>query len=159
MTSQEIQNLLNKQRAYYRSGATIPVTFRIAQLKALYAAVKKYQTEINDALKSDLGKSHYEGFMCESGLVLTEISYMIRHTARFAKAKTVLTPLAQFHSHSFKQPVPRGNVLIMSPWNYPFLLTLDPLVDAIAAGNTVIVKPSAYSPATSKIVAIIAIMA
>ena len=152
MTSQEIKSLLEKQRTYYRSGATIPVKFRIEQLKKLYATVKKYQTEINDALKSDLGKSHYEGFMCESGLVLTEISYMIKHTKKFAKRKTVATPLAQFHSHSYKQPVPYGNALIMSPWNYPFLLTLDPLADAIAAGNTAIVKLSAYSPATSKIV-------
>ena len=152
MTNQEIQNLLEGQRAYYRSGATIPVRFRIEQLKKLYAVVKKYQNEINEALRMDLGKSHYEGFMCESGLVLTEISYMIKHTARFAKRKTVPTPLAQFHSHSYKQPVPYGNVLIMSPWNYPFLLTLDPLVDAIAAGNTAIVKPSAYSPATSAVV-------
>ena len=152
MTSEEIQSLLEKQRVYYRSGATIPVKFRVDQLKKLYETVKKYQNEINDALKSDLGKSHYEGFMCESGLVLTEISYMIKHTKKFAKRKTVATPLAQFHSHSYKQPVPYGNTLIMSPWNYPFLLTLDPLADAIAAGNTVIVKPSAYSPATSKIV-------
>ena len=152
MTNQEIQSVLEKQRAYYRSGATIPVKFRVEQLKKLYEAVKKHQTEINDALKSDLGKSHYEGFMCESGLVLTEISYMIKHTNKFAKRRTVATPLAQFHSHSYKQPVPYGNTLIMSPWNYPFLLTLDPLADAIAAGNTVVVKPSAYSPATSEIV-------
>ena len=152
MTSEEIQSLLEKQRAYYRSGATIPVKFRVDQLKKLYETVKKYQNEINDALKSDLGKSHYEGFMCESGLVLTEISYMIKHTKKLAKRKTVATPLAQFHSHSYRQPVPYGNTLIMSPWNYPFLLTLDPLADAIAAGNTVVVKPSAYSPATSRIV-------
>ncbi|MBQ8408452.1 MAG: aldehyde dehydrogenase [Clostridia bacterium] len=152
MTNQEIQALLESQRTYYRSGVTLPVQFRIEQLKKLYAAVKKYEAEINDALCADLGKSHYEGFMCESGLVLTEISYMIRHTRKFAKRKTVPTPLAQFHSHSFKQPVPYGNTLIMSPWNYPFLLTLDPLADAIAAGNTAIVKPSAYSPATSEIV-------
>lgn len=152
MTNCEINFLLEKQRKYYRSGATVPVKFRIEQLKKLYVTVKKYQTEINDALAEDLGKSHYEGFMCESGLVLTEISYMIKHVKKFAKRKTVATPLAQFHSHSYKQPVPYGNVLIMSPWNYPFLLTLDPLADAIAAGNTAIVKPSAYSPATSKIV-------
>lgn len=152
MTNEEIQSLLEKQRAFYRSGATIPVNFRIAQLKKLYATVKKYQTEINDALTADLGKSHYEGFMCESGLVLTEISCMIRHTKKFAKRKTVMSPLAQFHSHSYKQPVPYGNTLIMSPWNYPFLLTLDPLADSIAAGNTAILKPSAYSPATSAIV-------
>ena len=152
MTNEQIKNLLEKQRNYYNSGATIPVSFRIEQLKKLYAVIKKYQDEINDALTSDLGKSHYEGFMCESGLVLSEISYMIRHTRRFAKRKTVYTPLAQFASHSFKQPVPYGNVLIMSPWNYPFLLTIDPLADAIAAGNTIIIKPSAYSPATSRIV-------
>ena len=152
MTSQEIQSLLEKQRNFYKSGATIPIKFRIEQLKKLYATVKKYETEVNDALAADLGKSHYEGFMCESGLVLSEISYMIRHTKRFAKRKTVYTPLAQFASHSYKQPVPYGNTLIMSPWNYPFLLTIDPLADAIAAGNTAIVKPSAYSAATSKII-------
>lgn len=152
MTSQEITALLDGQRGYYRSGVTIPVKFRIEQLKRLYAAVKMYETEINNALTADLGKSDYEGFMCESGLVLTEISYMIKHVKRFAKRKTVPTPLAQFHSHSFKQPVPYGNTLIMSPWNYPFLLTLAPLANAIAAGNTAIIKPSAYSPATSKII-------
>ena len=152
MTNTQISGLLEKQRAYYKTGVTIPVSFRIRQLKKLYAAVKKYETEVNDALKADLGKSHYEGFMCESGLVLSEISYMIRHTRRFAKRKTVYTPLAQFPSHSFRQPVPYGNTLIMSPWNYPFLLAMDPLADAIAAGNTAIVKPSAYSPATSRII-------
>lgn len=77
---------------------------------------------------------------------------MIRHTKTFAKRKTVPTPITNFVSHSFKQPVPYGNTLIMSPWNYPFLLTIDPLADAIAAGNTAIVKLSAYSPATSKII-------
>jgi len=152
MTSEQIKSLLEKQRAYYKTGATVPVEFRIEQLKKLYDTVKKYETEVNDALKADLGKSHYEGFMCESGLVLSEISYMIRHTRKFARRKTVYTPLAQFASHSFKQPVPYGNTLIMSPWNYPFLLTIDPLADAIAAGNTAIVKPSAYSPATSKMI-------
>ncbi len=153
MTNQEIHALLEAQRKFYRSGVTVPVKFRIAQLKKLYATVQKYETEIHDALKADLGKSRYEGFMCEFGLVLTEIRYMIKHTKRFARRKTVKTPPAQFHSHSYTQPVPYGNTLIMSPWNYPFLLTLDPLTAAIAAGNTAIVKPSAYSPATSAMVA------
>ena len=152
MTASEIQALLEKQREYFLSGATIPVEFRIAQLKKLYDAVKSREKEIGAALTADLGKSYYEGFMCETGLVLSEISYLIRHTKRFAKRKTVRTPLAQFPSHSFKQPVPYGNTLIMSPWNYPLLLTLEPLADAIAAGNTAIVKPSAYSPATSGII-------
>lgn len=152
MTSAEIQKLLNVQRDYYRSGATIPVAFRIKQLKKLYAAVRKYEAEINQALRSDLGKSGYESFMCETGLVLSEIGYLIRHTRRFSKPRRVSTPLAQFPSHSYRQPVPRGNTLIMSPWNYPLLLTLDPLADAIAAGNTAIVKPSAYAPETSRLV-------
>ena len=102
MTNQEIHALLEKQRTFYQSGATIPVAFRIEQLKKLYAAVKKYEPQVLEALTADLGKSGYEGFMCESGLVLTEISYMIRHTKRLARAKTVPTPLAQFASHSFK---------------------------------------------------------
>ena len=144
--------MLEKQRNYYKSGATVSVDFRIEKLKALYAAVKKYEKEISEALTADLGKSQYESFMCETGLVLSELSYLIRHTKRFAKSKTVRTPLAQFPSHSFKVPTPYGNTLIMSPWNYPFLLTAEPLADAIAAGNTAIVKPSAYSPATSSII-------
>ena len=147
-----IKKILEAQRAFYKTGATIPVDFRIAQLKKLYAAVKKYQRDIDEALKSDLGKSRFESFMCESGLVLSEISYMIRHARRFARRKTVRSPLAQFPAHSFRQPVPYGNVLIMSPWNYPLLLALEPLTDAIAAGNTAIVKPSAYAPATGRII-------
>lgn len=152
MTGEQIVSILKKQRHYYKSGATIPVKFRIEQLKKLYKTIKKYENDVNEALKSDLGKSYYEGFMCETGLVLSEISYMIRHTRKFAKRKTVYTPLTNFASHSFKQPVPYGNTLIMSPWNYPFLLTIDPLADAISAGNTAIIKPSAYSPATSKVI-------
>lgn len=147
-----IKEILESQRKYFNSGATLPVEFRVKMLKRLYAAIKKYEVEIEDALTQDLGKSDFEGFMCEVGLVLTEISYMIKHTPKFAKEKTVRTPLAQFASRSYKKPCPYGNVLIMSPWNYPFLLTIDPLVDAIAAGNTAIVKPSAYSPATSAVI-------
>lgn len=149
----KIEHILEMQRNYFNSGATLPVDFRISMLKKLYAAVKKYEHEIEAALTEDLGKSDFEGFMCETGIVLSEISYMIRHTGKFASRHRVHTPLAQFASHSYKQPSPYGNTLIMSPWNYPFLLTIDPLVDAIAAGNTAVVKPSAYSPATSALVA------
>jgi len=152
MTIQNIEEILTKQRRFFRSGATLPVSFRIGMLKKLYAAVKRYEPEIGAALKADLGKSPMEGFMCETGLVLNEISYMIRHVKSFAADKIVPTPLPQFASVSYKKPSPYGNVLIMSPWNYPFLLTIDPLVDAIAAGNTAVVKPSAYSPATSALI-------
>ena len=149
----KIDEILESQRRYFRSGATLSVSFRIEMLKKLRNAVEKYENEIGEALRKDLGKSDYEGFMCETGLVKSEISYMIRHTHRFASKHRVYTPLAQFASSSYKKPCPYGNVLIMSPWNYPFLLTIDPLADAIAAGNTAVVKPSAYSPATSAVIA------
>ncbi len=152
MTAEQIIELVESQRKFYKSGVTIPVKFRLEQLKKLYAAVKKYELQVSDALRADLGKSDYEGFMCETGMVLSEISYMLRHTPKLSKRKSVRTPLAQFPSRSFQQPMPYGNTLIMSPWNYPFLLALDPLVDAIAAGNTAIIKPSAYSSETSRMI-------
>ena len=149
----QIESILSAQQAFFQSGKTLDVAYRSLHLKKLYAAIRRYEPKIAAALHSDLGKSDYEGFMCEIGLVLSEISYMLRHVRRFARKKTVPTPLAQFHAKSFVLPCPYGNVLIMSPWNYPFLLTIDPLVTAIAAGNTAVVKPSAYSPATSAVVA------
>ena len=152
MTAQEIAFILEEQRKFFLSGETLPIKFRKQMLKKLYASVVFHKEEILSALTSDLGKSDFEGFMCEVGLSLTEISYMIKNVKKFAKEKTVVTPLAQFASRSYKKPCPYGNTLIMSPWNYPFLLSIEPLANAIAAGNTAILKPSAYSPATSKIV-------
>lgn len=153
MDKSEIERILNSQREYFDTGATLPVKFRIEKLKKLKAAIKKREGDILSALKSDLGKSSDEGYMCEVGMVLSELSYMIKHTGKFAKERSVHTPLSQFPSRSYTKPTPYGNTLIMSPWNYPFLLTLGPLTDAIAAGNTAIVKPSAYSPATSELLA------
>ena len=147
-----IDEFLQKQRSFFQRGETLPVKIRIAMLKKLRKAVDQYESRIAEALKADLGKSDFEGFMCEIGLVRSELSYMIKHTKKYAKEKTVYTPLTQFAARSYCKPVPYGNVLIMSPWNYPFLLTMDPLVDAIAAGNTAVVKPSAYAPATAKVI-------
>lgn len=152
MNIQNIDKMIERQRKFFQSGATLSVRFRIEMLKKLYGAVKKYEKEIGKALTDDLGKSEFEGFMCETGMVLSEIGYMIKHTRQYAKERRVHTPLAQFASKSYKKPSPYGTVLIMSPWNYPFLLTLDPIADAIAAGNTVVVKPSAYSPAASAVI-------
>ena len=109
----DIDEILESQRAYFRSGATLPVEFRVARLRDLYNAVKRHEDEICRALSEDLGKSDFEGFMCEVGLALTEISYMIRHTRRFAREHRVRTPLAQFASRSYKKPSPYGNTLIM----------------------------------------------
>ncbi len=152
MNEQEIKNIVTSQRKYFNTGATLAVEGRIQALQKLKDNILKHEERIHDALKRDLGKSGFESYMCETGLVLSEISYMLRHIRSFAREKRVRTPLAQFHSRSYKKPSPYGTVLIMSPWNYPFLLTLDPLVDAIAAGNTAVLKPSAYSPCTSEIV-------
>ena len=151
MEAKEIQEIIQNQRAYFETGATLPVQKRIEALQRLKKAIQANQDKIEEALKKDLGKSPTESYMCEIGLALSEISYMIKHTRRLAKEKRVRTPLSQYVSRSFVNPSPYGVVLIMSPWNYPFMLTIDPLADAIAAGNTVVLKPSAYSPHTSAI--------
>lgn len=152
VTEAEIKNIISEQRSYFFTGATLPVDVRVQALKRLKSCIIKKEEQINKAVKKDLGKSVFETYMCESGLVLSEISYMLKHIYSYTREKTVRTPLAQFHSRSYKKPSPYGVVLIMSPWNYPFLLTIEPLVDAIAAGNTAVIKPSAYSPYTSEII-------
>lgn len=149
MTNQEIAAVVEAQRSFFATGATLPVAFRIEALKKLRQTLKDNEQAIAQALAQDLGKSAMESYMCETGLVISEISYLLGHIRGFAREKTVTTPLAQFASRSYRKPSPYGVSLIMSPWNYPLLLTLDPLADALAAGNTAVIKPSAYSPATS----------
>lgn len=151
MNTIEIQEVLNKQQDFFSSGNTLPVENRISALRKLRAAIHRHEAALTDALKADLGKSSSESYMCEIGLSLSELDWMLRHIRHLTKAKTVYTPIAQFAAHSFRSPSPYGNVLIMSPWNYPVLLTIDPLIDALAAGNTVVVKPSAYAPATAAV--------
>ena len=151
MNTIEIQEILNKQQDFFSSGNTLPVENRISALRKLRAAIHRHEAALTDALKADLGKSSSESYMCEIGLSLSELDWMLRHIRHLTKAKTVYTPIAQFAAHSFRSPSPYGNVLIMSPWNYPVLLTIDPLIDALAAGNTVVVKPSAYAPATAAV--------
>ena len=125
MEKEQINQLLDKQRQYFYSGATLDLDFRISALKRLRASIRKHEDQIHAALKKDLGKSNFESYMCETGLVLSEITHMLKNIRSYAKEQTVPTPLAQFHSHSFRKPSPYGVVLIMSPWNYPFLLTHD----------------------------------
>lgn len=137
---------------YFQTGATLPISARKTALKKLKQAIHQYEDQLYEALYKDLGKSKSESYMCEIGLVKSEISYMLKHVSKFAKERRVRTPLAQYISRSFEKPSPYGCVLIMSPWNYPFLLTIDPLVDAIAAGNTAILKPSAYSSYTTRVI-------
>ncbi len=152
MNETDIKQIISIQKTFFSTGITLSVDYRINALKKLKSCINKYENDIIEAIHKDLGKSRFESYMCEIGLVLGEISYMLKHIRSFAREKRVRTPLSQFHSRSFKKPSPYGTVLIMSPWNYPFLLTLDPLVDAIAAGNTAVIKPSAYSPHTSQVI-------
>ncbi len=153
MELEQILEIIERQKAYFKNGRTLDVDFRIANLKRLKQVILEMEDEIYEALYKDLGKGKSEAYFCEVGMVINEIDYMLRHIRSFAKDKRVHTPLAQFHSKSFRRPSPYGLVLVMSPWNYPFMLTMDPVVDALAAGNVVCVKPSAYSPATSEIIA------
>ena len=148
MTEQEIKDILQQQNHFFSSGKTIPAEFRLKQLESLKEAMIRHEADLAAALKEDLGKSRMESYMCEIGLTLSELTWMQKHLRSLMRSKRVSTPAAQFAVKSFRSPSPYGTVLIMSPWNYPVLLTLDPLIDAIAAGNTAVVKPSAYAPCT-----------
>ena len=152
MTEAEIRTIVDTQRTWFRTGAALRVDRRLEALARVRTWITDHQGEIHTALRRDLGKSAFEGYMCETGLVLDELGYMLAHARSLSRPRTVPTPLAQFPARSRRIPSPRGVTLIMSPWNYPFLLALDPLVDAVAAGNTAVLKPSAYAPHTAALV-------
>lgn len=152
MNKESIDKIINTQREWYKRGDSHDVVYRKNALKRLLKAMEDLEADMLNALKADLGKSRQEAYMCEVALVKSEIRFMIRHMGKYSREKRVKTPLAQYISRSFTKPVPYGTVLIMSPWNYPILLSLDPLVDAIAAGNTVVIKPSAYAPESAAVI-------
>ena len=149
----DYKDMLHAQRAYFGQGECKNVDFRIRQLKNLYQWICGHEQEILDALYQDLNKSPFEAYAAEIGIVKEEIRYTLKHIRKWAAPKRVKTPITQFPSRSFIYPEPYGVVLIMSPWNYPFQLTIAPLVGAICAGNCAVVKPSAYSPNTTRVMA------
>lgn len=149
MNKQQIETIVSRQREHFRSNATLPVAARKAALRRLHDVVAAHEADITDALASDLGKSAEEAYMCETGLSLSEIRYQMRHVDRWSRPRHVPTDLVNAVASSHVESVPYGVTLVMAPWNYPFLLTLEPLAGALAAGNTVVVKPSAYAPASS----------
>ena len=152
MENKNVEEIVLIQKRYFSSGATLSYAFRMDALNKLETAIRKNEARIYAALRADLGKSETEAFMCEVGLVQCEISWMKRNLKKLMKRQYVNTPMAQFAADSFRTASPYGTVLIMSPWNYPILVSLSPLVAAIAAGNTVVLKPSSYSPATSGLI-------
>ena len=152
-TQEHIDAVCRRQRSLFNSGITIELSYRIQALHKLEAAIRRRELEIEAALTQDLGKSAFEGYMCEVGLTLAELSYQLKHIRRWAKPQRVAPDLANFPSSYRTVAEPYGEVLVMSPWNYPFLLTIEPVIGAVAAGNCCVVKPSAYSPATSALIA------
>lgn len=149
----DINKIVEKQKKYFKSGETLGLDFRLNALKKLKNSIINREKEILDALKKDLNKSAFEAFECEVGLVLDEINYAIKNLPQWVKIKKVRTPIMHFLSSCYRISEPYGVALIMSPWNYPFELTIPPLIGSIAAGNCSVVKPSDYSPATSAVIA------
>lgn len=148
-----IKTIVENQRIFFNEGKTKDIDFRINQLEKLKSATIEHEKEILEALKQDLNKSEFEGYVTEIGIIIQEINYTIKHLAKWARPKRVRTPIAQAISKSRIYSEPYGVTLIISPWNYPFQLIVGPLIGAIAAGNCAVLKPSPYSVNTSKVMA------
>ena len=148
-SAERIRELVERQRAFFAAGTTRDVEWRIARLKAMKAGLEKWEKALCDALWTDLHKCYEEAYMTEIGLVYGEIGEAIRKTAVWARRKRKRTPLTGMPSSSYIVREPLGCTLIMSPWNYPVQLLLNPLVGAISAGCTAILKPSPYVPHVS----------
>ena len=149
----EIEDLVKKQRTYFQSGATLSYHARMHTLLHIRQAIRRYEPQLKQALYQDLHKSDSESYMSEIALTMAELNYCIRHLKTWMRREYVKTRLANFPATSFTAAEPYGVVLVMAPWNYPVLLCLEPLIDAAAAGNCVIVKPSAYAPHVSAVLA------
>lgn len=141
--------ILNSQRAYFRSGQTLPYAFRLAALQKLQSAVREKEPAILAALKEDLGKGSMESYMTEVGFILEELSFCIKHLRGWMRPRRARTPLPLFPGRCRIYPEPLGVSLILAPWNYPFQLCIAPLIGAIAAGCCAVVRPSELAPATA----------
>lgn len=149
----ELAGLMEQQKAFFLSGVTRDVQYRQTALALLEQLLNQWEEQLLRALSSDLHKSNFEGYMTEVGMVREELRYVRKHLPQWAKNRRIPTLLSQFPARSVIMPQPYGSVLIMAPWNYPLQLCLTPLIGAIAAGNCAVVKPSAYAPATSRVLA------
>lgn len=149
----EICRLVDRQRKYFFSGATLSYASRMDALRRMRWALEKYEDELKMALYQDLRKSSSESYMSEIATTKAELNYCMRHLAGWMRKEHVKTNLANFYAKSFTVAEPYGVTLVMAPWNYPVLLCLEPLINAIAAGNCVVLKPSAYAPHVSAVLA------
>lgn len=146
-----METLFKAQRDFFNTHQTLPLAWRKAQLFKLKTAIETHQGAIQAALKADLNKSEFEAYSTEIGYVIASINFMLKRLDRWAKRQRVKTPLTNFPSQSFVQPEPLGNVLLIGPFNYPFQLVIEPLIGALAAGNTAILKPSEFVPHTAQV--------
>ncbi|WP_435923592.1 aldehyde dehydrogenase [Paenibacillus sp. DYY-L-2] len=153
MGAATIQSLIEKQKQMVSSGGTRSLSFRMKQLQTLRTAVKKHEKDIMEALRQDLRKSEYEAYTTEIGYLYDSIRHTTKNLKRWMKPKTVRTPVVHFGSKSVIYPEPYGSALIIGPFNYPFMLVMDPLAGAIAAGNCAVVKPSEFTPHVSAVIA------
>lgn len=151
-TSKAIDNLYQKQKVFFDSQITLPNAFRIKKLKALQKELGKREKDIYKALKNDLSKSGFESMASETVLVEKEIAKMIKMLPLWNRPQRAKSSLINFPSKDYIVPEPYGKTLIISPWNYPFQLSVTPLVGAVAAGNTVVLKPSEFAPHTASII-------
>jgi len=148
----DVKATLANQRAFFGTGKTKDVEFRIAQLKKLAQLIQEYEQQILDAVYADLRKPAIEAFGSEILVTLTEIKYVLKNIKAWVKPKKVATPINLFPSSSYIYPEPFGVVLVVAPWNYPFSLMMQPLIGAIAAGNCAILKSSEHAPHTSSVI-------
>ena len=146
-----LDELLQKQKDYFRTGETRDIEFRISKLKRLKKAIKIYEQKVLEALRKYLGKPEQESFFSEVGGIYASIDLFVKNLAKWTKAKSVNTPIVQY-GESYIEYEPYGSVLIIVPFNYPFQLAMEPLIGAIASGNTAVVKPSELAPETEKVI-------
>ncbi len=152
MKNTTIKEKVNELRDFYNSHMTLDYNFRLLMLKKLEKTILKYEEDVYHALKEDLNKSKYEAHLSEVAMVMDELKHTIKHLKKWMKPKRKRVSLSQMPGSARLHSDPYGVVLIMSPWNYPFQLAMIPLIGAIAAGNCVAVKPSAYSSHTSEVI-------
>lgn len=152
LTQLAVKDIIQGQRAFFQTGKTKEIEFRIQQLKQLRNAVVEHKAVVLEALRADLYKPEYETYATEIG-VIKEIDYALKNIKSWVKPKRAAVPLEQMPASGRIYPEPLGVVLIIGPWNYPFQLIISPLVGAIASGNCAILKPSEIAPHTSKVIA------
>ena len=151
-STEKIISIVKQQKEFFMSGATLDIRFRQQMLDKLLQAMQKWEKRISDALWTDLHKSYEEAYLTEISIVTGEIRNHRANIRKWARRKRAHSPLKLFPSRSYIVKEPLGNALIISPWNYPVLLLLNPLVGAISAGCTAVLKPSPYVPTVSKVI-------